>query len=277
MKNHEKLYKESLDKIQEVLNNAKKQGHIVVRVEDLENTFHELKETEDERIRNAISYAIGNSTHEDGTLINGVTESEAMAWLKKQGEQKLVNSAKTCKDEQKPYGQMEECLDCQFNYAGECKGSCAMKRGEQNPAWSEEDERMCNASIRACQYMVENFENSTWDYEDAIDWLKSLKNKVQPKQEWSEEDKGNLLDVKCIIDEIWHCQYIRGEIDRSCEELESLWSWLDNIWQKLEYPSSTWKPSEEQIRALEYQVHSTYQGSWQYKASKELLEQLKKL
>lgn len=108
-------------------------------------------------------------------------------------------------------------------------------------------------------------------------WLKSLKDRVQPKQEWSEEDKGNLLDVKCIIDEIWHCQYIRGEIDRSCEELESLWSWLDNIWQKLEYPSSTWKPSEEQIRALEYQVHSTYQGSWQYKASKELLEQLKKL
>ena len=36
--------------------------------------------------------------------------------------------------EQKPYGQRQECVDCQFNYAGECKGSCAMKRGEQNPA-----------------------------------------------------------------------------------------------------------------------------------------------
>lgn len=36
-------------------------------------------------------------------------------------------------DEQKPYGQREECLDCQFNYAGECKGSCAMKRSERNP------------------------------------------------------------------------------------------------------------------------------------------------
>ena len=36
--------------------------------------------------------------------------------------------------EQKPYGQRAECLDCQFNYAGECKGSCAMKRIEQKPA-----------------------------------------------------------------------------------------------------------------------------------------------
>ena len=145
--------------------------------------------------------------------------------------------------------------------------------------WSEKDEEMFDAIIADIQFTqkTHNHEVNQVVYEREIDWLKSLKDRVQPKQEWSEEDKGNLLDVKCIIDEIWHCQYIRGEIDRSCEELESLWSWLDNIWQKLEYPSSTWKPSEEQIRALEYQVHSTYQGSWQYKASKELLEQLKKL
>lgn len=61
------------------------------------------------------------------------------------------------KIEQKSYGQRKECLDCQFNYVGECKGSCAMKRSEQKPqrmisaeakealydkpAWSEEDER----------------------------------------------------------------------------------------------------------------------------------------
>ena len=42
-----------------------------------------FKESEDERIKEAISYAIANSTHEDGILINGVTESEAITWLKK--------------------------------------------------------------------------------------------------------------------------------------------------------------------------------------------------
>jgi len=37
-----------------------------------------------ERIMKAIMYAIANSTHEDGVLINGVTESEAIDWLEKQ-------------------------------------------------------------------------------------------------------------------------------------------------------------------------------------------------
>ena len=44
-----------------------------------------------------------------------------------------INTELEKQDNQKPYGQRVECLDCQFNYAGECKGSCAMKRNEQNP------------------------------------------------------------------------------------------------------------------------------------------------
>ena len=48
----------------------------------------ELKEeSDDERIRKAIRYAIGQSTHSDGTLINGVSSEEALAWLEKQGKQ----------------------------------------------------------------------------------------------------------------------------------------------------------------------------------------------
>lgn len=35
--------------------------------------------------------------------------------------------------EHKPYGQRKECEDCQFNYAGECKGYCALKRNEHKP------------------------------------------------------------------------------------------------------------------------------------------------
>jgi hypothetical protein len=37
--------------------------------------------------------------------------------------------------------------------------------------WSEENERMKNIAIQACKYMVDNFENSTKQYEDAIVWL----------------------------------------------------------------------------------------------------------
>lgn len=35
------------------------------------------------------------------------------------------------KIDQKSYGQRKECLYCQFNHAGECKGSCQMKINEQ--------------------------------------------------------------------------------------------------------------------------------------------------
>ena len=48
-----------------------------------EDIFPELKENEDERIRKAIEYAICQSTHSDGTLINGVSSEESLAWLEK--------------------------------------------------------------------------------------------------------------------------------------------------------------------------------------------------
>ena len=89
------------------------------------------------------------------------------------------------------------------------------KQGEQNPAWSEDDELYLEDAIHAAKELYD----ANCGGDELVDWLKSLKNCVQPQ----------------------------------------------------------WKPSEEQIQALEYQVHSTYEGSWQYRASKELLEQLKKL
>ena len=83
-----------------------------------EYIFPELKESEDERIRGAIMHFISHTP----TVPKGIINKEQMlAWLEKQ-----------C--EQKPYGQRKKCSDCQFNYAGECKGSCQMKRDEQKTA-----------------------------------------------------------------------------------------------------------------------------------------------
>ena len=84
------------------------------------------------------------------------------------------------------------------------------KQGENKPAWSGWNERMCNASIRACQYMAENFENSTQDYEDAIDWLNSLKGRVQPQWKPSEEQMAHLVaaieesDGNCILQSLYN-------------------------------------------------------------------------
>ena len=53
--------------------------------------------------------------------------------------------------------------------------------------WSKEDENAITIAIRACRYMTENYENSTKQYEDAIERLKSLH--PYPNAEWSKEDK----------------------------------------------------------------------------------------
>jgi len=87
---------------------------------------------------------------------------------------------------------------------------------------------------------------------NAIKEQANLLLELVPKQEWSKEDKENLLDVKCIIDEVWHNQY---ETEHSDEELEMLWHWLDNIWQRVEYPQTIWKPSDEQMEALKNAIH----------------------
>ena len=48
--------KEIIDTLKSIIEDAKKQGHIIVRIEDLENAIPELKkESEDEKIRKEIS------------------------------------------------------------------------------------------------------------------------------------------------------------------------------------------------------------------------------
>ena len=85
----------------------------------LERIFPELKESEDEKVRKWLIDTI-KSVPDDSIEWDAIYKSDVLAWLEKQGEHK-------------PYGQRKKCFDCQFNYAGECKGSCQMKRDEQNP------------------------------------------------------------------------------------------------------------------------------------------------
>ena len=89
---------------------------------------------------------------------------------------------------------------------------------------------------------------------------------------WSKEDISKLNKIATTIYEAGEVQNWWRQsrlIDK--ETANELNNWLKSLKERY-----TWKPSEEQIQALEYQVHSTYKGSWQYRASKELLEQLKK-
>ena len=150
--------------------------------------------------------------------------------------------------EQKPYGQRKECLDCQFNYAGECKGSCAMKRNEQKPANKKELKKIHvidegKAEIDHCFTKMMNGEkvSSTWSEEDEKR-LKSCLNILQPKSLL-----GNVETINT--------------------------KWLKSIRNRI-----TWKPSDEQIVVLE--LASKYERVFTPKQIDILIglkEQLKKL
>lgn len=75
-----KAYDEVIGKLQSLINNANKQDHIIIRIEDIENSFPELKESEDDRIRKAILGLVMQSSE----ILGNQNQSNMITWLEKQ-------------------------------------------------------------------------------------------------------------------------------------------------------------------------------------------------
>ena len=116
------------------------------------------------------------------------------------------------------------------------------------------------------------------------DWLKelkSLKSRVQPKQEWSEEeeklwvhDDDIFLDAaKTIVKDSPRRSY--GGVHKN-----QIVPWFYSLKERLKSirHQNTWKPSDEQIKALGIAIRIGIQlGTWEEEALESLKEQLKKL
>ena len=148
--------------------------------------FPELAESEEEKIKKAIGYAIGQSTHSDGTLINGVSSEEALAWLEKQAKQKPADKIESRQEELTEFEKavkqvMEETIECGDTHNLKADADMLL-RLVQKPAWSEEDDTFFKAIIR-------DIENTQYISEDAkkdrINWLKSLR----PQNRWKPSDE----------------------------------------------------------------------------------------
>ena len=118
-------------------------------------------------------------------------------------------------------------------------------------------------------------------YESFDTWLKSLKGRIQPqsKREWSKEDKRKIDRIYSILRQAadthafsTSCRLIG---DKECIELQDFLKFLKDKY--------TWKPSDEQIEALEHFVRSIGESGYaspydnKTKLLYSLLEQLKKL
>ena len=97
--------------------------------------------------------------------------------------------------------------------------------------WSEEDEQYLQKAIECA------FGNG---YLSVSDWLKSLKDRVQPqpKQKWGEDDEKR---INSIISSIKYCSEQYPDKKEYAKDID----WIKSL-------KSHWKPSEEQIGALNY-------------------------
>ena len=137
------------------------------------------------------------------------------------------------------------------------------------------DEELAQAKKNAYNDALDKIEYNSGEpsFDDgwsaAIWYLKKRNIQSQPKNEWSEEDKKSRekQKINAANEYVKERGYNTGQLDVAyIEGIE----WAD------EHPK--WKPSEEQIKAVDIAIRCGIQlGTWEEKALKTLNEQLKKL
>lgn len=166
-----------------------------------------------------------------------------IAWLEKQGSQILANPAKTCKDEQKPADITNKLKE------------------EYQRGW---DAAMLQLpkEVDSQIWQIANNSAKTWEESFAIlcasqkAYDKGKKDALkEQKPAWSEEDEKMLNHIIGLL-----------------EGLPNLHNWLKSLKDRY-----TWKPSDEQIKALLYEVYAWDEDSINGQNLKSLYQDLKKL
>jgi hypothetical protein len=123
-----------------------------------------------------------------------------------------------------------------------CKlGAKWQKKNDVSEDWGEEDEKILNeifsvaarASLRKSTLFGISYDYIKWQ-----NWLKSLKDRVQPqpKQEWGKEDIRNIENIDSVL------FYDKDLPEDTCVRLRN---WLKSL-----IPQKQWKPSKEQMEVL---------------------------
>lgn len=182
---YEQKYEEVLGRVKELLDSAKNHGHIIVRVEDIENAFPEIQESEDERIRKRIIHAL----HGDVLELSEI--NEALAWLEKQKntpDKEYVFrplAGDTIEKAAEKAVELDGNVVLAFNgaYIPVCNrtkneivaeySNWVKKQGEQNPVeWNEEDEEIRKWLINEIKIKHHNLDEENIEFVDkAIAWL----------------------------------------------------------------------------------------------------------
>ena len=220
---YEQKYKESLERAKEWM--AGKYGHYVSDTpqEIAEFIFPELKESEDEMIRKAIIEHFAGS-HSSMFPYKGFTKEQILAWLEKQnhdGKKWIYEDAYIKERDQLFQDGIDEVLENPQKYGLE-------KQSKQNLTWSEEDDKRINRIYDFLWKHKRGFSAIIWQIEEDANWLKSIKERVQSKQnEQKSVDKVepkfkvgdwvvqgcNILRIRCVGDKYYCYETVGGYID----------------------------------------------------------------
>jgi len=123
-------------------------------------------------------------------------------------------------------------------------------RVQPKQEWIEEDERERKRVVGILEGWLSTFKETCYaeDCKCGIDWLKSLKDRVQPQpqKQWSEEDERRINHIIAFMSD-----KERIKDTETMFPIEEDIRWLNSI-----RPHNTWKPSEEQMEALDYYANS---------------------
>lgn len=227
---YEKLYREALERAREIHSHLHGENK-----ENYEKVFPELKKSEDERIRKAIHIYLDWLDGKKEYAPKGeYSIRDMIAWLEKQGSQNLANSSKTCKDDRTMAQYIDKStlvaeIEKLIEKYSECPTRNSYEEGlkdgrligykdalykinslevkDVNLNATDEQKQLNEQTYKAFDTIFENYErlygtkqDTTMKHlsnkeDDVIDWLKSLKNRLQPTWKPTEEQLQTLKDT----------------------------------------------------------------------------------
>ena len=241
--NYEEKYNKAVESIKRIYEQASSFGKELMEKEFPE--LHGLSETEIiENLYRLLCAEVSIGTFEK----YGLTDDAVFSWLEMQGEQKPVKSEQNCYHDdglyyaidilEKTFGKVEGYQSddgiIEHQTAIETVNALYHKKPTE---WSEEDESMlfmCSDAIAAA-CAAEYY--TTEEMIKMQNWLKSLKDRVQPQptSEWNEESE---LMFNSFLHKLEVCDLL------SNKEI----TWIKNKLKSIKH----WKPSEKQMEELEY-------------------------
>ena len=159
---YEKKYKDALEKAKEVYNrkDATDGGKLI-----LESMFHELKESEDEKMREMAIKAIYAPEAQSCIKSWGINPDDVIAWLEKQDKLQVrrglewYNTIDDACDERylEEYAHGEYCHEQSFKWGFQEGVEWLEKQGAQKPIISDDALREGIAHFGITQYQIDNW------------------------------------------------------------------------------------------------------------------------